>query len=776
MTPINHSTRKSSIGAALPLVLLISLACLGCSRQTYRLWADQNANCLIDSRQFDPRWQIPDRPVEPAAASRMADLTDPDCPSTRPPDDESAAAYMQHPYKFRGANYWQRFSQTEDVEFDHWWSQLPLNEEGELLIDRDRAIELALLHNRDYQTSYETLWLTALDLAENQYDFETRWFGQNGTDFGANGDGPFASRLLNRSHQLGFRRNLATGGQFLTNLANSFVWELGGTNSSGISTNLLFSLTQPFLRGAFRHVRLESLTQNERALLYAVRDFVRFRREFYLSITERYLGLLTTVQSLENQRANLESLARNLSEHEELARAESVAPIQVDQVLQDYQRGRLGVLAAERQLKDELDSFKFLLGLPPDVPMVIDREFLKPFELNSPELDLLQDEVAKLYFDLVQYLPSKIELEEQVPEAPDELIETSFDTTEKLLRRTGELIPGLSKELEQWREILQNQDADPENAEQRIELSQQKQIFERLELAIEELANDIQSDLTALKEKEAAVETATPDENWEALRELIGERLRDRITTVFVIQNQIRLYLIELVPCEVDLEFAIQTALNNRLDLMNSRATVTDAFRRVEVTADQLQSDLTVTASANLRSDPLRNNPVRLDSSAASYQVSAQFDGPFDRFSERNSYRAAQIAYQQSRRSYMATEDSIKNRIRAAVRQLEINRLNFQISRQQLITSTRQVELARINLRTNIQADSSATRDLLQALQGLLDAKNGLISNWISYETSRILLFVEMELLYLDDQGNWINERYNPKPDEPNAGAIDSQR
>ena len=164
----------------------------------------------------------------------MADLADPDCAETRPPDDQAAAAYMNRPYKFGGASYWSRFGHSSDVEFEHWWSQLPLDEKGQLNIDRDMAIELALLHNRDYQTSYETLWLAALDLAENRYDFENRWFGSTGTDFGATGDGAFASRLLDRSHQLGFRRNLAGGGQFLTNLANSFVWELGGTNSSGM--------------------------------------------------------------------------------------------------------------------------------------------------------------------------------------------------------------------------------------------------------------------------------------------------------------------------------------------------------------------------------------------------------------------------------------------------------------------------------------------------------------------------------------------------------------
>ncbi|MEZ6075102.1 MAG: hypothetical protein R3C56_05340 [Pirellulaceae bacterium] len=46
---------------------------------------------------------------------------------------------------------------------------------------------------------------------------------------------------------------------------------------------------------------------------------------------------------------------------------------------------------------------------------------------------------------------------------------------------------------------------------------------------------------------------------------------------------------------------------------------------------------------------------------------------------------------------------------------------------------------------------------LLQALQGMLDAKNNLISNWIDYRVQKMRLFVALEMLYLDDQGEWIN-------------------
>ena len=61
---------------------------------------------------------------------------------------------------------------------------------------------------------------------------------------------------------------------------------------------------------------------------------------------------------------------------------------------------------------------------------------------------------------------------------------------------------------------------------------------------------------------------------------------------------------------------------------------------------------------------------------------------------------------------------------------------------------------------------------LLGALDGLLTAKNGLISSWIDYEVGRIQLFVDLELLYIDANGVWINESFNPGIDDPAADQL----
>ena len=51
-------------------------------------------------------------------------------------------------------------------------------------------------------------------------------------------------------------------------------------------------------------------------------------------------------------------------------------------------------------------------------------------------------------------------------------------------------------------------------------------------------------------------------------------------------------------------------------------------------------------------------------------------------------------------------------------------------------------------------ADSNTgTLNILNALSGLLTARNALIGSYISYETNRVQLLLDLEALQLDDRG-----------------------
>jgi outer membrane protein TolC len=226
------------------------------------------------------------------------------------------------------------------------------------------------------------------------------------------------------------------------------------------------------------------------------------------------------------------------------------------------------------------------------------------------------------------------------------------------------------------------------------------------------------------------------------------------------------------------LEEATRYARNNRLDLMNERGRVVDSWRQIEVTANALKAGLDLRVNANVATPPGTANPVDFRASASSYSAGILFDGPLNRMAERNAYRAALIAYQQQRRDFMALEDQIEATIRADLRRLEQERASFAIARQSLISAARQVEEARDRLLfIQSAADTTTTLDILNALNTLLQAKSDLLNNYLSYESDRVKLLLDMEMLEIGPQGVPADESDHhslpglpPNPAKPAAG------
>jgi hypothetical protein len=104
-------------------------------------------------------------------------------------------------------------------------------------------------------------------------------------------------------------------------------------------------------------------------------------------------------------------------------------------------------------------------------------------------------------------------------------------------------------------------------------------------------------------------------------------------------------------------------------------------------------------------------------------------------------------------------DDQIQAAVRLDIRQLELDRTNFGIARQLLIAAARQVEAARDSLIVNPNnTGTTGTQDVLIALNALLTAKSTLISSWISYQTDRTQLLLDMDDLRLNSRGLPENE------------------
>ena len=242
----------------------------------------------------------------------------------------------------------------------------------------------------------------------------------------------------------------ATGGEMVVGLANTFMWQFAGPNTNNVNTLLDFSIVQPLLRGGGRVRVLERLTVAERTLLANVRAMERFRREYYLNVlTGRstsggprrrggllggaglanfagvnlqvgnfggggfngsgggagvagaqsaggYLGLLQTRQVLANQRANVAALRDSTLQLEASYDAGRIDRFQVDLARQALFNAQSQLLRAEADYETTLDNFKVDLGLPPDLVILVEDPLLDRFELLSPEVTNLQEDVAQV--------------------------------------------------------------------------------------------------------------------------------------------------------------------------------------------------------------------------------------------------------------------------------------------------------------------------------------------------------------------------------------------
>jgi hypothetical protein len=110
----------------------------------------------------------------------------------------------------------------------------------------------------------------------------------------------------------------------------------------------------------------------------------------------------------------------------------------------------------------------------------------------------------------------------------------------------------------------------------------------------------------------------------------------------------------------------------------------------------------------------------------------------------------------------LAYEDSILRAFREHQRLSKLFQLNFELSRAAVRGAIAQVDLARMRLDEppqpgrNAQFGATTARDLVNALNDLLDASNSFVEVWIGYEAMRMRYAYDLGTMKLSEQGIWV--------------------
>ncbi|WP_165244763.1 TolC family protein [Paludisphaera soli] len=210
------------------------------------------------------------------------------------------------------------------------------------------------------------------------------------------------------------------------------------------------------------------------------------------------------------------------------------------------------------------------------------------------------------------------------------------------------------------------------------------------------------------------------------------------------------------------LQAGVRTAMEYRLDLMNARAQLYDAWRQIRFRANALRGILNVGLTNQVLTPPTTTNPFGFMSQATQFSLVLNAELPLIRLSERNQFRQAIIDYQRQRRSLQNQEDALKFNLRQDIRQMQIAYFQYEISKQQLTLQARLKDQAFEQIVAPPQATSgqnlaqsanaaAQTQNLLQAQGNLIQQQLSIVQNWQAFELARLTLYRDIGTLPYDE-------------------------
>jgi outer membrane protein TolC len=204
----------------------------------------------------------------------------------------------------------------------------------------------------------------------------------------------------------------------------------------------------------------------------------------------------------------------------------------------------------------------------------------------------------------------------------------------------------------------------------------------------------------------------------------------------------------EAGPYEIDEEAAVKLAIRNRLDLRAANGAVYDAQRQVVVAADALRAGLNLGGRAQFADN---DTDGALSLNGGNYSALLSLDLPIERTRERNDYRKSLIDLERATRNVQDLEDQIKLAVRNELRTLLESREGLTIQAQSVVVAEKRVESARLFL----EAGRVQIRDLLDAQDALLRARNQLTSAVVNYRTAELQIQRDLDLLTITKEGLW---------------------
>ena len=384
------------IGRGLKTVLVLSLIGAGCTTNYYRRSADKQVDQVIKSKSpqvpnMDPRFTI--EQTNALVLEGFPVVTN--VPDYLGPDGE--------------------------------------RERGGRIVTLEQALEIGIHTSRVYQTRKETLYLSGLSLTLVRHQF-TPIFSADGTvNYGGEteravqvgiDEATGQPRAIVSDNLVEQQRVAASGsinaswlirdvGRLTTSLSTDFLRFVTGDPRAFSQSQLAATFTRPLLRNAGFKQEMENLTQAERQLLYDLRDFTRYRKDFSVQIATAYYGVLGSRDAVRNNFLNLASSKKNAERSRALAQEGRITQSDLGRLEQQELSAESVWINSVRSYQQALDNFKLQLGLNVGTNLVLDDRELTALQIRHPNLPV-DDSITVALAARLDYLNVKDQLNDAV--------------------------------------------------------------------------------------------------------------------------------------------------------------------------------------------------------------------------------------------------------------------------------------------------------------------------------------------------------------------------
>ena len=293
------------------------------------------------------------------------------------------------------------------------------------------ALALAVNYSRSYQARKEQLYLSGLSLTLARHQFAPLFSASGSANYNVSTEviegveidpitqlptGIVTDNLVEQ-HQVTGSSDLSASwlirdvGRITAALTSDFLRFVTGDSRVTTSSQLTATFLRPLLRDSGFKQQTEALIQAERQLLYDLRDFTQYRKDFSVQVATAYYGVLGNRDAARNSFLNLQSSRKNAERSRALAQEGRITQSDLGRLEQQELSTESSWINAVRNYQQASDNFKTQIGLSVDTKIVLDDRELDALRIIHPELSV-EDSIQIGLAARLDYLNLKDELED----------------------------------------------------------------------------------------------------------------------------------------------------------------------------------------------------------------------------------------------------------------------------------------------------------------------------------------------------------------------------